>query len=247
MNQATTHRQPAENPRPQDTPAASWPGRLAPLAGTGFAVLTAAAFFVIGPNPDSDAPTSKITTFYAAHHGQLSLGGILLAYAATVFALFGAAIWDRIRRTGQHSVAAGVVLAGTAVAVAGQLATATTYLTLGDVGNKATTSTGALQALHILGSGLSLATAAGVALVLLAVALAGITARVFPRWLAWPALIVGILQLVIPVSFTAFLLFLPWATAASILMTLRTSSPATAPAEHHEPGAMLTSHPAANS
>jgi hypothetical protein len=221
-------------------------GRLAALAGSGFAVLTAAGFVVIGPNPDSGTPTSKIATFYAAHHGQLYLGGILLAYAAILFAIFGVAIWDRTRRTAQHPVAAGVALVGTAVAAAGQLATATTYFTLGDIGAKPTTSVGALQALHILGSELSLATASGVALVLLAVAFPGITAGVFPRWLAWPALIIGLLQLVIPVSFTAFLLFLPWALAASIVMTIRPAHEVPAPATR-APAGTPASHATANS
>lgn len=246
MKQAATRRRPAENRLPGDSPVKSWPGRLAALAGAGFAVLTAAGFFVIGPIPDSATPTAKITTFYAAHHGQLYLGGLLLAYAAILFALFGVAIWDRTRRAAQHQVAAGVALAGTAVAAAGQLATATTYFTLGDLGSKPTTSVGALQALHIIGSELSLATASGIALLLLAVALPGITAGVFPRWLAWPALIIGLLQLVIPVSFTAFLFFLPWALAASIVMTIRPARETPAPA-HPVPADIRASHATANS
>jgi hypothetical protein len=246
MKQQTAPRQPADNPRAGDTPATGWAARLAPLAGAGFAVLTAAAFFVIGPNPDSDAPASKITTFYAGHHGHLYLGGILLAYAAILFALFGVAIWERIRRTQQHPIPAGVALVGTAVAAASQLAAATTYFTLGDIGNKPTTAPAALQALHIIGSELSLATAGGVALLLLAVALAGITARVFPRWLAWPALVIGILQLVIPVGFTAFILFLPWALAASIAMIISPARQAPSTA-HQDTPAIHTGHAAANS
>lgn len=246
MKQATTRRRWPENHRPEGTAATARSGQLAALAGAGFAVLTAAGFFVIGPNPDSDAPTSKITTFYAAHHGQLYLGGTLLAYAAVLFAIFGVAIWDRTRRAAQHPVAAGVALAGTAVAATGQLATATAYFTLGDIGAKATTTAGALQALHILGSELSLATASGIALLLLAVAFPGITAGVFPRWLAWPALIIGLLQMVIPVSFTAFLLFLPWALAASIVMIIRPAPQTPAPA-HQDPAGMPAGHATANS
>jgi hypothetical protein len=103
---------------------------------------------------------------------------------------------------------------------------------------------GALQALHILGSELSLATAAGVAL-LLAVAMACITARVFP--VGSPGLlIIGILQLVIPVSFTALLLFLPWAAAASMVMIIRPARETPAPA-HRESADMPTSHATANS
>jgi hypothetical protein len=246
MKQATTRRRRPENHRPEGTPAMARSGRLAALAGAGFAVLTAAGFVVIGPNPDSDAPTSKITTFYAAHHGQLYLGGLLLAYATILFAIFGVAIWDRTRRAAQHQIAAGVALVGTAVAAAGQLATATIYFTLGDIGAKPTTSVGALQALHILGSELSLATASGIALLLLAVAIPGITAGAFPRWLAWPALIVGLLQLVIPVSFTASLLFLPWALAASIVMITRPAREIPAP-PHPHPAGLPASHATANS
>lgn len=246
MKQATTRRRRPESPRPEGTAAMARAGRLTALAGAGFAVLTAVGFAVIGPNPDSATPAPEITAFYAAHHGQLYLGGILLAYAAILLALFGVAIWDRTRRTGQRPVAAGTALAGTAVAAAGQLGTATTYFTLGDIGAKPTTSVGALQTLHILGSELSLTTASGVALLLLAASFPGITAGVFPRWLAWPALIIGLLQLVIPVSFTAFLLFLPWALAASIIMIIRPARETPAPA-HQDQADIPASHATANS
>jgi hypothetical protein len=72
----------------------------------------------------------------------------------------------------------------TAVAAVGQLATASVYVVLGQLGGKPGIATGALQALHALGTGLSLATAGGVALLLVAVAATGISARVFPA--GWP-------------------------------------------------------------
>jgi hypothetical protein len=215
-------------------------------SGIGFAVLTAAAFLTIGPIPRDDAAIATITTYYGGHHGQVYLGGILLGYAAILLAAFGVAIWDRIRRADRHPAAAGTALAGTAVAAAGQLATASVYIVLGDLGGKPGITTGALQTLHALGTGLSLATAGGVALLLLAVAAAGISARVFPRWLAWPALVLGIGQLVIPVSFTAFLLVIPWAIAASSVLALRPTGGSPRLAGTESPGA-LTGHPAVKS
>jgi hypothetical protein len=215
-------------------------------SGIGFAVLTAAAFLTIGPIPRSDAAVATITAYYGGHHEQLYLGGILLGYAAILLAAFGVAIWDRIRCADRHPVAAGTALAGTAVAAAGQLAAASVYVVLGDLGGKPGITTGALQALHALGTGLSLATAGGVALLLLAVAAAGIPARVFPRWLAWPALLLGIGQLVIPVSFTAFLLTIPWAIAASIALALRPTGGSPGLAGSESPSAH-TGHPAATS
>ena len=45
--------------------------RFAPLAAAASALLTIVAYMVIGPNPDSDAPTSTITAYYAAHHAHV--------------------------------------------------------------------------------------------------------------------------------------------------------------------------------
>jgi hypothetical protein len=132
----------------------------------------------------------------------------------------------------------GPALVGTAVAAVGQLATASVYVILGDLGSKKGATAGALQALHVLGTGLSLATAGGVALLLFATAVAGISVRTFPRWLAWPALVLGIGQLVIPVSFTAFLLTIPWAITASIVMALRATEGSPEPAYSESSGAL---------
>ena len=52
------------------------------------------------------------------------------------------------------------------------------------------------------------------------VAAAGIATRALPRWLAWTALPLGILQLT-PIGFQAEIVFWPWAAAAGIYMTIR--------------------------
>ncbi len=89
---------------PDKTPISTSLRRLSPLAGAGCAVLTIVAYLVIGPNPDSDASTSKITAYYAAHHDHVRLAGVLLMYAAALFALFGVAVWTRIRETDSPTV-----------------------------------------------------------------------------------------------------------------------------------------------
>jgi hypothetical protein len=204
--------------------------RVVSLAGAGFAALTVAGYLVIGPNPDSGASTSTIAHYYAAHHAHILMAGTLFGYSTILFALFGVAVWSRIRRTALHPIVAGVALVGTAVATAGDLAAANTWYLLGDIGNNHTTSPAALQALHVFvsaGVGVS-----GTAILLLAVALAGITARAFPRWLAWSALVLGILQLAPTpglVGFFAGLAILPWTFAASIAMFLRPGDAALAP------------------
>lgn len=205
----------------EETRMAARLGRFVPLVGIVFVALTIAGYMVIGPNPEPDTSMSTITSYYSAHHGRVFAGGMLLAWATIFFAFFGAAVWARIRRSALHPLVAAAALVGTAVIAAAQLIEATTFVTLGDIGHKHATSSGALQAWHILASELLLPKVGGIAILLLAVGFAGILARMFPRWLAWPALVIGILQLVTPIGFLASLVFLLWTLAASIVMFLR--------------------------
>ncbi len=166
------------------------------------------------------APISAVTRYWQAHHAHVSSAAIVLAYGGVLFALFGASIWSRIRRSAVHPLAAASALLGTAVAAVGLLASATTYFALGDLAAKPTTLPATVQTLHVLGSELSYPIAGGLELLLIAVAATGLAARTFPRWLAWSALPIGLLQLT-TIGFTAFLVFLLWSAAASVAMAVQ--------------------------
>jgi hypothetical protein len=191
--------------------------RLAPLAGAGFAVATAAGFLMMGKNPEPDASIPTITHYWSGHHAHVHTAAVILAYGGVLFAFFGTSIWTRLRAAAIHPLLKGSALVGTSVAAAGLLASAMTYLALGDIAAKATTLPATVQALHVFGAELSYPIAGGVELLLLAVAAAEIAGRVIPRWLAWSALPIGLLQLT-PIGFTAFLLFLAWTAATSVAL-----------------------------
>lgn len=188
--------------------------RLAPLAGAAYAVATVAGDLVVGQFPDSDASTAKLHTYYAAHHAHVAAGGMIFGWSTLLLAIFGCALWSRTRDAGTHVAVAGAVLVATAVAVVEAAQEASGFLVLGDVSTKSAVAPATLQALHIAGSAGALG--AGVALLLLAVSVAGIV----PRWLAWPAVALGLLQLT-PIGFFASLLFLLWAAVAGVVLTLR--------------------------
>jgi hypothetical protein len=188
--------------------------RLVPLAGVVFAVLTVAGYLTIGPFPDSDASVSELTSFYAANHAHVAAGGQLLGLAAIFLALFGTAVWARIRSTDLHPVVAGTALVGTAMAAVSWLEGAGTYSILGEIGHQPWLSPAALQAVQVGG------TVGGTVLFLLAVATAGIAGRAFPRWLALPALALAILYLT-PFGWYASLLVLLWAAVTGIVMAVR--------------------------
>lgn len=203
-------------------------GRAIPLAGVGFAALTLVGFLLMDKNPEPDASLATVTEYWSSHHAHVFTAATLLAYGAVLFGLFTLALWSRLRRAYVHPTVAGGALFGGAVATAGLLASAGVYYALGDVAGKPTTLPAALQALHFFGTELSLPIAGGLEILLLTVAVAGISARAFPRWLAWSALPLGLLQLS-PFGFQAFLLFMLWAAVAGIAMTVRPAVAATAP------------------
>jgi hypothetical protein len=192
--------------------------RLVPLAGVVFAVLTMAGYLTIGPFPDSEASISELTNFYAAHHGQVAAGGQLLGLAAVFFALFGTAVWARIRASDLHPVLAGTALVATAMAAVSSVEGAGGYSVLGKIGHQPWLAPAALQAVHVNSTvgGID----GGTVLFLLAVATAGIAGHVFPRWLAVPALVLAIVYFT-PFGFYASLLFLPWAAVTGIVMVVR--------------------------
>ena len=201
-----------QNPDTGSPPAI---GRLAALGGLGFLVTSLAGDLLIGAFPPPDTLVSPLVSFYTAHHTQLLAAGMLLALSGVFFALFGVAVWARIRQAASNPMLAGLAMIGTALVTVTTLASAGTYGVLGDIGGQHAIAPAALQAWHIMASAGSLADGASTFLFLVTAAAAGILAPAMPRWVAWPALPLAVLQL-LPgqVGFLASLVFVPWAAAA---------------------------------
>jgi hypothetical protein len=232
MNQPDTRHYPDTGPPPV-TAAAT--GRLAALGGAGFLVTSIAGDLVIGAFPDPDTPAGQLTSFYAKHHAQVLAGGWLLTLSGVFFALFGSAVWARIRQAPGNPMLAGLAMIGVALTAVTTLEGAGTYGLLGGIGGQHAVTPAALQAWHIAASSGSLADGAATFIFLLAVAGAGILARALPRTLAWSALALAVLQLLPDqLGFLASLAFLLWAAVAGIVMLLArgTRSPAPASTRH---------------
>jgi hypothetical protein len=192
--------------------------RWLPLTGLVFAIVAMAGNLTIGDFPDTDTSMSRLTTYYASHHADVGRGGTLLGYSVIFFALFGVALWSRVRRSAAAPVIAGGVLLGAALVAVDMITSSSAYYTLGQIAGKSTTSPQALQAWHISGS------VGGVGadwiVFLLAIWAAGVLARALPRWLAWTALLLAVMHFT-PLGFIAFLLFYVWAAAAGIALAVR--------------------------
>jgi hypothetical protein len=195
-------------------------GRLAALAGIVFVILDFAADLVIGPFPDGSSSTSALVKFYAAHHAHVAAGGVLYSLAAIPLVFFGAALWTRMRGTALHPAVAAVALVGTAIAAVSQFDSGGYFLTVGAVGDKSYLAPAALQSLQLGGSSIGYGGQGGTVILLIAVAIAGIAARAFPRSLAWTALAFAVLLLT-PAFFLASLVLNVWIIAMSIVLIAR--------------------------
>jgi hypothetical protein len=190
--------------------------RLVPLAGVGYGGLTMAGNLVIGEFPDPSSPVADLSRYYATHGAAVRLGGQLMILGALCLGLFGVAVWARVRDTAGSTLAAGLVLVGTAVAVTADLNGGATYDLLGSIGADDAVTPAALQAWQIgtaLGGG-------GGTLLMLGLFAAGVFNRALPPWLAWSALVLGIAEFT-SLGFYASLLVLLWTAVAGVVLSRR--------------------------
>jgi hypothetical protein len=202
---------------PDDRRAATV-ARFAPLTGVLFAGLTLGGNLLIGPFPEGSTPAADLPAYYATHAAHVSAGGYLALVGALFFAVFGVAVWSRMRSAGAPPLVLGTLLVGVAVQTVVALQNAAACVLLADIGRDAHVSPAALQAWQINAS--EFGPTGGLGLVLLAIAAAGIVFRVVPRWLAWTALILGIAQFT-QVGFLASLLVTVLAAVAGIVLAVR--------------------------
>jgi len=196
--------------------------RYLPLAGVGYGALQLAGDLTIGPFPDGHSSTSSLATYYADHHSQVALGGALMSWSVIFLGLFVAALAWRSRSA---PAAATVIAVGGAAALAHEEFSASTYSLLGSISTWHNIDPAALQAWHLTGSEFGIAM--GQVVFLLGVAAAYVVARAVPAWAAWSALVLAVLHLT-PFGFLASMLFLPWAAAAGVHLTIRKPRPAPA-------------------
>jgi hypothetical protein len=191
--------------------------RILPLAGVAYGALQIAGDLAIGPFPDGQSSTSRLTRYYAGHHGQVALGGTLMAWSVVFLGLFAAAL---VWRSRTEPLAAVVIAVGAGAAVAHEEFSASTYSLLGSMSTSSTLDPAALQAWHLTGSEFGIAL--GQVVLLLGAAMAGLTSRALPTWVAWTALVLAVAHLT-PFGFLASMLFLLWSAAAGITLALRRS------------------------
>jgi hypothetical protein len=186
-------------------------------------LLIVASFIIVGESPDLDAPASEVVSFYTDNDSSLQWGAALLALGAFFFLLFSTTVASLLRRdpAREGAAAANFSLAGGIVFAVGATIFAGLAFAAGDAVDDVGPAT--LQTLHVLEMDMFFTVAVGTAAFLLGSGVGALRAGVLPRWLAWAAIVIGVIALT-PLGFFGFLALGIWTLVASAMLAMRAGS-----------------------
>jgi hypothetical protein len=202
--------------------------RFAPLTGLLFVLLVIVAVIVGGETPGADDRIVKVIDYWKNNDDQAIAASIIAAFSAVALLWF-AGVWRAVLAAAEGPPArlANTAFAGAVMGAVGwSMLIAFNFMaaeTVGDVEPQVTQTFSALQ------SDFFFPLAIGFAVFLLASGLAMLRTGLFPAWMGWAAIALGVLS-VTPAGFFAILLMLAGIIAVSLMLFMR-GTPATPAAQ----------------
>ena len=193
--------------------------RYAPLSGLLFVVLVIAAVIVGGESPGANDGIVKVIKYWNENDDRAIAASIIAAFS-TVALLWFAGVWRATLAAAEGGTArlASTAFGGAVLAAAGwSMIIGFNFMaaeTIGDVEPQVTQTFSALQ------SDFFFPLAIGFAVFLLASGLAMLRTGLFPAWMGWAAVALGVLS-VTPAGFFAILLMLAGIIAVSLMLFMR--------------------------
>jgi hypothetical protein len=194
--------------------------RALPLSGVVFVVLAVLGVVVLGGDtPSNDASAAEVLSFYDAHSVRQGVAAFVLAVSVPFLVFFGVSLATAAWPEGEdhRPVWQYVLIGGSGLAGAVLLGTAWVHFALADGGDNKL-SPDALQALNVLDADSWLAFNSAFGVMLLGAAGCLIPRAGRHRWLAWAALVLGILLFIPFADFFALILTLLWMIVVSIML-----------------------------
>ena len=193
----------------------AWLSKWGPLAGTISALLLVVTLATgNGNTPGDNATAAQVIKFYTTHHTQRTITDYLIGLTMLFLVMFAVTLPRHVRR-GERWIATG--------AIAGALWTGIGFVVLSGfdlvlaIDYKDLTPASA-QTLNLLENDFALPVIIGFGLFGILAGLAVVTGRILPVWMGWVLFAIGIVCLVPPIAWFAFLGTMLWVLIASIWM-----------------------------
>ena len=195
--------------------------RIAPLSGLAFVVLGVVGVFLVNGGTEYAGAPAELARHYTDGRSVITLGAWLGMLAGISLVWFGAVLWRSLRLAegpgGRLSVAAfGGSLATGAVLLVAFTAHLAGALRAGQAGGLAPDAAATLFDV----SGLLWGVAAPFAMAVTVGATGAIALRhrAFPAWWGWTSLGLGVLLLILPVAWIAFIAAHAWVAVVALWM-----------------------------
>ena len=202
----------------------SW---LVPLAGVGFVVLGIISFIVQGEPKSADDPVNEIVDFYLDNKDSIIVAQVIGAISGLLLILFGAYLAKVLYAADEGSwVLALLPLIGFVIMDVGFAIDGTILIALAETADDIEPTS--VQTLQALWDNDFLPIALGAMVFLFSFGIAVVRSGALPKWLGWVAIALGIVALIPPIGFAAFIGMALLILIVSILLSVRARSvPAT--------------------
>jgi hypothetical protein len=193
----------------------AWLSKWGPLAGTISALLLVVTLATGGNStPGDNATAAQVIKYYTDNHTHRAVTDYLIGLTMLFLVMFAVTLPRHVRR-GERWIATG--------AIAGALWTGIGFVVLSGfdlvlaIDYKDLTPASA-QTLNLLENDFALPVLIGFGLFGILAGLAVVTGRILPVWMGWVLFAIGIVCLVPPIAWFAFLGTMLWVLIASIWM-----------------------------
>jgi hypothetical protein len=195
-------------------------GWLVPLAGAGFVVLGITSFIVQGEPKSADDPVNEIVDFYLDNKDQIYVGQVIGVISGLLLIVFGAYLARVLRAADEGAWPLALVpLIGLVIMDVGFAIDGTILIALAETADDIEPTS--VQTLQALWDNDFLPIALGGMIFLFSFGIAVVRSGVLPRWLGWIAIALGVVALIPPIGFAAFIGIALLILIVSIMLAVR--------------------------
>lgn len=196
---------------------------LLPLAGVGFVVLGIISFVISGEPKQADEPVNEIVDFYLDNKDSIIAGQAVGAISGLLLIVFGAYLASVLRSADEEAwVLPLLPLVGLVIMDVGFAIDGTILIALAEAADDIEPTS--VQTLQALWDNDFLPIALGAMVFLFSFGIAVVRSGALPKWLGWVAILLGIVALIPPIGFAAFLGMAVLILIVSILLSVRARS-----------------------